>query len=79
MAPADGVEKALAEFVNDADMLGTTLAGYAKRGVTEVIGVGRAGSLVDWDGDVEGVVDKSRVEEEGIANFKSEISKKGGK
>src|SRR5262249_36052561 len=51
-APAapSGVGRALAEFVNDADMLGTTLAGYAKSVVSEVVGVGRAGSLVDWDG-----------------------------
>ncbi len=27
-----GIEKALAEFVNDADMLGTTLPGYVESG-----------------------------------------------
>jgi hypothetical protein len=43
-----GIEKALAEFVNDADMQGTTLPGYAKNVVSEVVGIGRAGSLVDW-------------------------------
>ena len=48
-----GIGRALAAFVNDADMLGTTLAGYAKSVTTEVVGVGRAGSLVDWEGDVE--------------------------
>src|SRR4051794_20039186 len=48
-----GVGRALAGFVNDADMLGTTLAGYAKNVATEVVGIGRAGSLVDWEGDVE--------------------------
>ena len=46
--PPSGIEKALAEFVNDADMQGTTLPGYAKSVVTEVVGIGRAGSLVDW-------------------------------
>ena len=45
-----GVGRALADFVNDADMLGTTLAAYAKNVVWEVMGVGRAGSLVDWEG-----------------------------
>jgi hypothetical protein len=48
-----GVGRALAEFMNDADMLGTTLAAYAKDVVWEVIGVGRAGSLVDWQDQAE--------------------------
>ena len=48
-----GVGRALAGFVNDADMFGTTLAAYAKSVVLEVMGVGRAGSLVDWEEDVE--------------------------
>jgi hypothetical protein len=48
-----GVGRALADFVNDADMLGTTLAAYAKNVVWEVMGVGRAGSLVDWEDQVE--------------------------
>src|ERR1043166_8336008 len=37
-ARPSGIEKALAEFVNDADMQGTTLSGYAKSVVTEVVG-----------------------------------------
>jgi hypothetical protein len=41
---------ALAEFKNDADMLGTPLLGYAKNVVNEVISVGRAGTLIDWEG-----------------------------
>ena len=45
-----GVSRALAEFVNDADMQGTTLPGYAKNVVSEVVGIGRAGSLIDWSG-----------------------------
>jgi hypothetical protein len=48
-----GVGRALADFVNDADMLGTTLAAYAKNAIWEVMGVGRAGSLVDWEDQVE--------------------------
>jgi hypothetical protein len=48
-----GVGRSLAEFVNDADMLGTTLGAYAKDVVWEVMGVGRAGSLVDWEDQVE--------------------------
>ena len=49
----DGVGRALAGFVNDADMRSTTLAAYAKDVVWEVMGVGRAGSLVDWEDVVE--------------------------
>jgi hypothetical protein len=45
-----GTGVALAEFLNDADMLGTPLAAYAKIVVAEVVGLGRAGSLVDWEG-----------------------------
>ena len=49
----DGIGRALAGFVNDADMFGTTLAAYAKDVVWEVMGLGRAGSLVDWEDVVE--------------------------
>src|SRR5512136_366547 len=53
--PADGagVGRAMAVFENDADMLGTTLTGYAKMVVGDVVGLGRAGSLVDWEDEVE--------------------------
>lgn len=53
--PSDGVGvgRAMAQFQNDADMLGTTLAGYAKMVVGDVVGLGRAGSLVDWEDEVE--------------------------
>ena len=48
-----GVGRALAEFQNDADMLGTSLSGYAKVVVGDVVGLGRAGSLVDWEAEAE--------------------------
>lgn len=48
-----GVGRAMAGFQNDADMLGTTLTGYAKMVVGDVVGLGRAGSLVDWEDEVE--------------------------
>jgi hypothetical protein len=48
-----GVGRALAEFRNDADMLGTSLTGYAKMVVGDVVGIGRAGSLIDWEGQAE--------------------------
>jgi hypothetical protein len=46
------VKTVLGKFENDTDLAGTMLANYAKRLCEEVIAVGRAGSLVDWnDGD----------------------------
>jgi hypothetical protein len=48
-----GVGRAMAGFQNDADMQGTTLTGYAKMVVGDLVGLGRAGSLVDWEGEVE--------------------------
>jgi hypothetical protein len=44
-----GVGRALDAFVEDADMLGTSLTSYAKNVTTEVIALGRAGTLVDWE------------------------------
>ena len=67
-----GVGKALAGFVNDADMLGTGLPGYAKSVVSEVIGIGRAGSLVDWEGDVEKRAYVSLYSAEQILNWRIE-------
>jgi hypothetical protein len=67
-----GVGRALATFLNDADMLGTTLSGYAKNVVNEVVGIGRAGSLVDWEGDVEKRAYVSLYSAEQILNWRIE-------
>ncbi len=48
-----GVGDALTEFVEDADMLGTTLTAFSKKLVTEIINVGRAGTLIDWNEEAE--------------------------
>ncbi|HOF72325.1 MAG TPA: DUF4055 domain-containing protein [Verrucomicrobiota bacterium] len=48
-----GAGRALAEFQNDTDLLGTSLSGYAKVVVGDVVGLGRAGSLVDWEAEAE--------------------------
>jgi hypothetical protein len=40
---------AMEDFSNDVDLLGTTLYGYAKQIVTEIVHVGRAGTLIDWE------------------------------
>jgi hypothetical protein len=65
-----GGGKALAQFVNDADMLGTSLYGYAKNVVNEVISVGRAGTLVDWEGQFENRVYASLYIAEQIVNWR---------
>ncbi len=44
-----GLCQAMQEFANDADMLGTSLSAHAKMVVGDVIGLGRAGTLVDWE------------------------------
>jgi hypothetical protein len=67
-----GVAKALGEFVNDADMLGTSLFGYAKNVVNEVIGVGRAGTLIDWEGDFEDRAYATVYRAEDIINWRVE-------
>jgi len=48
-----GVGAALTEFVEDADMLGTSLTAFTKKLVTEIVNVGRAGTLVDWNEKAE--------------------------
>jgi hypothetical protein len=49
----NGVAAALTEFVEDADMLGTSLSAFSKKLVSEIINVGRAGTLIDWNGEPE--------------------------
>jgi len=46
----NGIGAALTEFVEDSDMLGTSLSAFSKKLVTEIITVGRAGTLIDWSG-----------------------------
>src|SRR5262245_57219608 len=64
--------KALADFSNDADMLGTSLNQYAKNVLTEVISVGRAGTLIDWESENENRVYASAYAAENILNWRVE-------
>ena len=64
--------KAMAGLVNDADMLGTSLADYARNVVKEVVAVGRAGTLVDWEGECEQRVYASLYTAEQILNWRME-------
>ena len=71
--PEDGgLGSALSEFVNDADMLGTPLVGYAKNVIGEVIAVGRCGTLIDWESEVENRAYVSRYAAENILNWRVE-------
>ena len=53
---------ALAGFLNDADMLGTPFVSYAMKVVGEVGSVGRAGTLIDWEHEVENRVYASWID-----------------
>lgn len=64
--------RALNDLNHDADMLGTTLLGYAKNILFEVIAVGRAGSLVDWEAEAENRVYVSAYSAENILNWRVE-------
>ncbi len=71
--PEDGgLGVALSEFINDADMLGTPLVGYAKNVIGEVIAVGRCGTLIDWESEVENRAYVSRYAAENILNWRVE-------
>ncbi|MBI5386770.1 MAG: DUF4055 domain-containing protein [Verrucomicrobia bacterium] len=69
---SSAVGKALATFAHDVDMLGTSLPAYAKNVVTEVIGVGRVGSLIDWEGDFENRAFVTMYPAEFILNWRVE-------
>jgi hypothetical protein len=71
-APGSGVGKALADFARDIDMLGTSLEGYAKNVVNEVICLGRAGTLIDWEGDIERRAFATLYPAESIINWRVE-------
>lgn len=64
--------RALTGFKNDADMLGTPFMSYAKDVINEVICLGRAGTLIDWEGDVENRVFASLYAAENILNWRVE-------
>src|SRR5512143_3019740 len=67
-----GVGRALAAFVEDADMLGNSMASYSKNVIGEVIVVGRAGTLVDWEDEVEHRAYTVLYTAEQIVNWRTE-------
>jgi len=48
-----GVAGALRVFAEDVDLMGTSLYTFSKHVVSEIITVGRAGTLVDWESEGE--------------------------
>ncbi|MFN7138292.1 MAG: DUF4055 domain-containing protein, partial [Limisphaerales bacterium] len=69
---SSGVGRALAGFLEDADMLGNSLQAYAKDVVREVITIGRAGTLVDWEDEVEHRAYAVLYHAEQIINWKTQ-------
>lgn len=65
-----GVAGALRVFAEDVDLLGTSLYTYSKSIVNEVLTVGRAGTLVDWEGDGEQRAYVVRYAAEQIRNWR---------
>jgi hypothetical protein len=66
------IGQAMEEFANDVDMLGTSLTAYAKMVAGDVIGVGRAGTLVDWEQDAEQRAYATYYRAEQIINWRVE-------
>ncbi len=67
-----GIGRALDAFVADADLLGTPMSAYAKHVTHEVIAVGRAGTLVDWEDEAEQRAFVVIYETEQIINWHSQ-------
>jgi hypothetical protein len=67
-----GVGRAIATFFEDADLQGTSLPSYAKNVAGDVIGVGRAGTLVDWEDQVEQRAYVVHYAAEQIINWRTE-------
>jgi hypothetical protein len=67
-----GIGRALDTFVADADLLGTPMSAYAKHVTHEVIAVGRAGTLVDWEDESEQRAFVVVYETEKIINWHSQ-------
>ena len=69
--PAKGPEKTTVNLSGDFDLRGTSLVGYAKNVVTQVIHVGRAGTLIDWN-ETENRSYASLYRAESILNWRTE-------
>ena len=61
---------ALKAFLNDVDLLGTTLDSYAKNIIADVVSLGRAGTLIDWQSGKENRAYVSMYAAESILNWR---------
>jgi hypothetical protein len=61
---------ALKAVVNDVDLRGTTLDSYAKNIITDVVTLGRAGTLIDWQAEPENRAYLSMYAAESILNWR---------
>jgi hypothetical protein len=64
------IRRAMEEFVRDVDLVGTTLDGYSKNIVHEVVSLGRAGTLIDWESEPENRAYISMYAAESILNWR---------
>ena len=64
------VQPALKTIFNDVDLLGTTLDSFAKNVITDVVSLGRVGTLVDWNGESENRAYLSSYAAESILNWR---------
>ena len=68
----DTLSVALAKCIDDLDLLGTALPAYARNVIEEVVVVGRCGTLVDWEGEVEQRAYANLYRAEDIRNWRVE-------
>ena len=67
-----GLAAAMRAFVNDSDLLGKSLDGYSREVASEVIIMGRCGTLVDWVAGLENRAYFSFYRAEDIVNWREE-------
>jgi len=69
---AGALGAAMKALANDIDMLGNGLPAYAGNVMREVISIGRAGTLVDWEGSAENRAYAALYLAENILNWRTE-------
>ena len=67
-----GVGGALRVFTDDVDLMGTSLFTFCKGVVSEVLAVGRSGTLIDWQADGESRAYVVRYAAEDILNWQAQ-------
>ena len=67
-----GVGGALRVFTDDVDLMGTSLFTFCKGVVSEVLAVGRSGTLIDWQADGESRAYVVRYVAEDILNWQTQ-------